>query len=132
MIFTLPNQPTFTMAEGVAKIIFIYNAKSGKLNAALDSVHKMFSPSTYPCELCAITHGAIDAKSEWKAFLKRLSLPVEFYHKDEYSTNQELPVVLFQKEDQTMPFLTKEEMEGLSTAALIYLLETKLRALKVL
>ena len=37
-------------------IIFVYNAKGGKWNYILDTVHKYASPSTYECNLCKITH----------------------------------------------------------------------------
>ena len=33
------------------KLIFVYNANSGKLSAALDIAHKIISPSTYQCRL---------------------------------------------------------------------------------
>lgn len=83
------------MAEGAAKLIFVYNAKGGQLNGLMDSVHKLVSPSTYSCELCAITHGFFGAKEEWKSFLKELQIPVEFYHKNEWKDKSiRLPVVL--------------------------------------
>ena len=40
------------------KLIFVYNAGSGKLNALFDMAHKIVSPTTYECSLCALTHDA--------------------------------------------------------------------------
>lgn len=67
------------------KLICIYNAHSGVWNAIADSIHKFVSPETYPCKLCDITHGYFREKKERHEFLKQLTLPVEFYHKDEVS-----------------------------------------------
>ena len=44
------------------KLIFVYNAKSGKLNALFDIAHKIVKPETYQCSLCAITHDALSEK----------------------------------------------------------------------
>ena len=40
-------------------LILVYNADSGFFNALADSAHKLLSPSTYDCRLCALTYGAI-------------------------------------------------------------------------
>ena len=47
-------------------IIFVYNAKGGKWNYILDTVHKYASPSTYECNLCKITH---DLKMKEASFI---------------------------------------------------------------
>jgi len=36
-------------------LIFVYNANGGLVNSWLDTAHKIVSPSTYSCSLCAIT-----------------------------------------------------------------------------
>ena len=66
------------------KIIFVYNADSGLFNTVTDIAHKIFSPSTYACQLCALTHSHFSVKEEWQSFLKELSQPLEFLHKDEF------------------------------------------------
>lgn len=80
------------------KYLFIYNAQSGKLNALLHSAHKMISPSTYQCSLCALTFGNFSEANKWKDFRKSLSCEVIFLHKDEferqYQFRYEYPVVL--------------------------------------
>ena len=42
-----------------ASLLFVYNADSGFFNTLADIGHKLFSPATYPCQLCAITHGVL-------------------------------------------------------------------------
>lgn len=66
------------------KYIFVYNADSGKLNAILDMAHKMLSPDTYQCALCALTHNALSEKSAWSEFKKNFAINLEFLHKDEF------------------------------------------------
>ena len=65
------------------KLLFVYNADSGIVNAVMDSLHKVFSPATYDCNLCAITYTAVSMKKEWRSFIKGLPLPVVFLHRDE-------------------------------------------------
>ncbi|WP_232221892.1 hypothetical protein [Methanococcoides burtonii] len=45
-------------------LIFVYNADSGLINEMKDYVHKIVSPSTYECNLCAITYGNTGIKNE--------------------------------------------------------------------
>ena len=64
------------------KVVFVYNADSGLLNFVLDAAHKLFAPSTYPCNLCALTYTPTGLP-RWRRFVKTLPWPVEFLHKDE-------------------------------------------------
>lgn len=66
------------------RIIFVYNANSRLGQGLLDSLHKIVSPTTYDCNLCALTHGNFGPKKEWKSFLENTTASLEFYHKDEY------------------------------------------------
>ncbi|MDQ3323092.1 MAG: hypothetical protein M3525_11790 [Acidobacteriota bacterium] len=96
-------------------LVFVYNADSGMFNALSDIAHKIFSPQTYACNLCALTHTNFGMRGEWKHFLETLGLPVEFLHADELKTrygieNTALPVV-FEK--------TNEKLETLLDAAAI-------------
>jgi hypothetical protein len=65
-------------------LLFVYNADSGKLNALLDSAHKIISPSTYSCQLCQLTYGLVNEKQAWKQFRKHLGEEVLFLHRDEF------------------------------------------------
>ena len=66
------------------KLIFVYNANSGKLNILFGIAHKIISPSTYTCELCLLTHGVFSENVEWKNFKETSSLVMEFFHVDEF------------------------------------------------
>lgn len=71
------------MKQGEPTLIFVYNADSGVFNLAADIAHKIFSPQTYSCNLCAITHSTFGMKNEWRDYLKTLKVPFEFLHADE-------------------------------------------------
>ena len=64
-------------------LIFAYNAKSGLFNTLADAAHKIFSPETYACNLCALTHTNFRMRDEWRRFVEGLGRPVEFLHADE-------------------------------------------------
>lgn len=66
------------------KIIFVYNANSGYMSAVVDALHKTIRPSTYQCQLCALTYSSIAMKKQWKHFVSDLPHPTEFLHKDEF------------------------------------------------
>jgi hypothetical protein len=79
-------------------LLLVYNADSGFFNALTDSVHKLFSPSTYNCQLCALTYGAAQMRREWALFLRKSPHPVRFLHRDEFRSQfpamkTELPAV---------------------------------------
>ncbi|NCA68803.1 MAG: hypothetical protein EOM91_01645 [Sphingobacteriia bacterium] len=67
------------------RLIFVYNADSGLFNALADIGHKLFSPSTYPCSLCAITHGVLAERTQWRDFIASLGVSCEFLHRDQLS-----------------------------------------------
>jgi hypothetical protein len=64
-------------------LIFVYNANSGLFNVLTDAAHKIFSPETYACNLCALTHTNFGMRREWKRFIESLDQGVEFLHADE-------------------------------------------------
>ena len=66
-------------------LLFVYNADSGLFNTLADIGHKIFSPATYPCTLCAITHGVLAERTEWRAFVQSLGATCEFLHRDQFS-----------------------------------------------
>jgi len=69
------------------KLLFIYNANSGKRNALFDIGYKLFSPLTYHCSLCALTYDTFTENKTWKSFRKESNLRIDFFHKDEFETN---------------------------------------------
>ena len=90
-------------------LVFVYNAESGLFNALADMAHKVFSPRTYQCNLCALTHSAIGMHKSWKRFLKTLDSPLEFLHADELKSRyriSDLPLpAIFKKEDERLELL---------------------------
>lgn len=113
-------------------LICIYNADGGALNALADMVHKIVSPATYPCSLCALTYGAFTMRSEWRRTLDRLGLPVLFLYRDEFREaldrrDIDLPAVLLGAE-ATAPqvLVSAAELDALpDLAALIALVEER-------
>lgn len=76
------------------KLVFVYNADSGVFNLLSDAAHKIFSPQTYACNLCAITHSNFGMRREWKIFLETLRNPLEFLHADEFQKKYNLQIEL--------------------------------------
>jgi len=85
------------------RLVLIYNADAGLFNALTDTAHKLLSPQTYDCRLCALTYGAFSMRSAWKNFLDALGLPLTFYHRDEFEratgrSDVDLPAILVEDE----------------------------------
>ena len=98
------------------RLIFIYNADGGIAQGIMDSIHKTLSPATYPCSLCAITYGAFSMDRHWRAWLKTLPMPVEFYHKDDSPYPQiALPVVLVERAGQVETLVSAERLNALGS-----------------
>ena len=67
------------------EIIFVYNADGTISRKAKDFVHRIVRPSTYDCQLCAVTFGFSGMKSKWREFIASLDATVSFLHRDELS-----------------------------------------------
>ena len=85
------------------KLIFFYNADSGLFNSLTDTAHKLFSPQTYACNLCAITYSSFGMKKEWKDYINGLKIEKEFLHKNEFQKkynmkNIKLPAIFIEKD----------------------------------
>lgn len=93
----------------MAKLIFIYNADAGLVNAALDIAHKVLSPDTYSCNLCMLTHDTFTERSAWQAFRESYSVPMEFLHKDEYEQKVNDQSSLKSKKTHSYPIILKED-----------------------
>ncbi|ACM21097.1 hypothetical protein Geob_2748 [Geotalea daltonii FRC-32] len=96
-------------------IIFVYNADSGLFNTLTDIAHKVFSPETYSCNLCAITYGNFGMRQEWKEFLETLEIPMQFLHRDEFHERYgmqglALPAVLLQEGEQLRLLVSADEI----------------------
>ncbi|MFO8146240.1 MAG: GTPase [Bacteroidota bacterium] len=103
------------------KLLFIYNAGSGNINTSFDVLHKVFSPSTYTCNLCRITHGILEENETWKAFRKSGEHSMEFLHKDEFQKQYKskfghkftFPIVLAATSNELEVFISSEEINAI-------------------
>ncbi|QHI38393.1 hypothetical protein IMCC3317_37850 [Kordia antarctica] len=113
------------------KIIFVYNATSGKVNSLLDIAHKLISPKTYQCDLCSITHDTFSENEQWKQFRETTKLPLEFLHSDEFEANYKnkdakYPVIFLEENQKLTEWISKSDIEQLeNTEELIQLIKTK-------
>ena len=89
-------------------LLFVYNANSGKINALLDAGHKLFSPSTYQCSLCALTYDTFSENKIWKGFRQQSKVDMKFYHKDEFEAH-------FPNMSMVYPMVLKLDNGALST-----------------
>jgi len=65
-------------------LIFVYALDGGLFNGITHYAHKIISPSTYGCNLCAVTNNMLGTKREWATFLRELGMKAEFLHRDEF------------------------------------------------
>jgi hypothetical protein len=115
------------------RLLFVYNADGGQLAGLKDLFHKILSPSTYPCSLCAITYGTVSMRTEWKDFVRQLAVPVEFLHRDEFEAaypqwyGHLLPAAFAVAETgELSPFIEAVEMDEADLSGLIALVRTRL------
>jgi len=73
------------MDKAVPRLIFVYNADVGWLNAVNDAVWKVARPSTYPCSLCALTHGWVAMHGRWRRFLDSLPHHKVFHYRTDFA-----------------------------------------------
>ena len=103
--------------EDESELIFIYNSKSGIVNEFLDFAHKIVSPSTYNCNLCAISYGNFTMKKKWSDYISSLPVRSTFTYKDKVSeygyNNIELPSIIFRNGSRSKVIISSEEINKL-------------------
>ena len=103
--------------EDESELIFVYNAKSGMVNEFLDFAHKIVSPSTYNCNLCAISYGNFTMKKKWSDYITSLPVRSTFTYKDKVSeygfNNIELPSIIFRNGSRSKVIISSEEINKL-------------------
>ncbi|MBD2840845.1 hypothetical protein [Erythrobacter rubeus] len=121
------------MTQHYSRLIIVYNADSGILNALKDMVHKIVSPSTYPCSLCALTYGPVAMRGQWRRFLGSIRMGVQFYHRDEFAKaypthSAQLPAILLAEHGNPARMLiSADELNDMeSLPELIVRVESKL------
>ena len=112
-------------------LVFVYNADSGLVSTLLDIGHKIVSPQTYSCNLCALTHSTFSMRDELKQFVAQLNCPIEFLHRDELAEQYglrdvPLPAIFLKIETGLQPWIGQEEINRChSLAELKRLVEQK-------
>jgi len=105
-------------------LVFVYNADSGVFNTLTDIAHKLFSPETYQCNLCNLTHGYFQAREEWMTFLDDLDADIEFLHRDEYvrlydskegDLDVDLPAIFVKDQDELKLWIDKTIINKMSS-----------------
>ncbi|MDH3342674.1 MAG: hypothetical protein OEM07_03030 [Gammaproteobacteria bacterium] len=102
------------------KLIFVYNADSGLFNTVSDIAHKVLSPKTYSCNLCALTHGHFKIKEDWVKFLEQIDTQLEFLHRDEFlnkynQESAELPAIFIEENGELSEWLDQDTINQLAT-----------------
>ena len=121
------------MNPASTRLIFVYNADGGLLNALKDAVHKIASPATYPCSLCALTYGWVSMRGRWRRFLASLTMAKVFHHRDDFALAfaglaVPLPAILLaESEGAPQVLISAPELDVLpDLQALIALVEERL------
>lgn len=94
------------------KLIFVYNAETGLFNKLTDFAHKIVSPATYACSLCALTYGKFTVKKAWAEYVKQLPIPVEFIYKNEWKfapVRDVYPLIALQTGDNRIEVLLEAD-----------------------
>ena len=108
------------MMNNKRKLVFVYNADSGLFNTVSDIAHKILSPKTYACKLCALTHGYFSIRETWVSFLQQLDVECEFLHRDELVKqygieNTEFPVIYENINGKLNVWVEKQKIEQFAT-----------------
>jgi len=98
------------------KLIFVYNADRDLFSSVTDFAHKILSPSTYQCNLCALTYGNFSVKREWRNFIGALPFKTVFLYKDEFfkrfKTQVILPAVFILSDNAIKEIISASEIEN--------------------
>ena len=117
------------------ELVFVYNADSGLFNLLADMAHKAFSPSTYNCQLCKLTHGHFGMREQWKTYLESIQAELVFLHRDEFHKqygqhDAELPALFINIDGSAELFMNSSDINACSTLqSLIEGLEKRLAGL---
>ncbi len=101
-------------------LIFVYNADSGLVALLGDITHRILSPHTYPCKLCAITYSFNGMIGDWKKFIGSLNRRVTFLHRDELQklygiADVPLPAVFKINDSQPQLWIKAEQINRCQT-----------------
>lgn len=114
------------------RLLIVYNAEAGLIAGVKDSLHKLLRPDTYPCSLCALTHGSVRMDPAWKRFLSRVPAEVRVYHRPDFRERYPglelaLPAVLAERGEETRVLIAADELRTIGTVdGLIACIEKRL------
>ena len=96
-------------------LLLVYNADTGLFSVLTDYAHKILSPKTYPCNLCALTYGSMGMNNKWKEFIATLKVPIAFLHRDEFVKQHDLkdtqlPAAFLQQGESLKMLITNHEI----------------------
>jgi len=115
------------------ELIIIYNVKSGFVNEMIDFAHKIVSPKTYECNLCAISYNTFTKKKRWSDYINSLPIKSVFTYKDKVSSlnkelsNLEFPTIIFRNGVELNEIISRKEINSINNInQLISLLNERL------
>ena len=100
-------------------LLFVYNADTGLFNTMADIGHKIFSPDTYQCDLCQLTHGYFSERNQWREFIEKLEIDCRFLHRDEFHKQfpgqpDALPAIFIQTENDLKACIDAEQLKQIN------------------
>ncbi|WP_156255755.1 hypothetical protein [Sandarakinorhabdus oryzae] len=117
----------------MSRLVIVYNANAGLLAGAMDSIHKLIAPATYPCRLCALTHGFFTMRRDWRAFVDGLGMATVVHHRPDFrlafpaAADWPLPLLAVEEGGALRQLVSAAELAGLpDLAALIAMLRERL------
>ena len=102
------------------KLVIVYNANAGLLAGAMDSIHKLVAPATYPCKLCALTYGLLSMRGEWRRFLNGVGVETIFHHRPDFRTafpaaaDWPLPLIAVADEGEIKQLVSAADLERIA------------------
>lgn len=120
------------------KLLFVYNADSGKARGFLDAFQKLLKPSNYSCDLCKLTFGIFSEKKKWRNFRTSLNVETAFLHKDEFREQYaskfgykfQYPIILLERSGELEVFISDAEISEMnSVEMLIEMMQKRLKNL---
>jgi len=102
------------------ELIFVYNAKSDLGSLVKDTVHKVLRPSTFPCNLAAVTFGPLGMKSSWKNLVENFPVPTTFLYKNEFKEkfdkpDAEFPCAYLKEDGELKQFMSPNLFSGVDS-----------------
>ena len=109
------------IVENKPELYFVYNANSGFINGLIDYTHKIVSPETYTCNLCALTYNNLGILNVWEQFIEKLEFPVYFEYRDTIDellpgiNNVTTPFVALKREAEMSILISAQEINNLKS-----------------